>query len=175
MPNSFEDIAKIFAEKRLESNVLIRNVHLDLNSIEESTGIENDKYKLLVNRFKDLGLYFFYALTKHGSACPERAKINLLKEEYEERIGNHLPLECSYINLEKPIIEDKDMLIHKIRHSHNNFEYVAKITQLKLNEIKNSSNNIKQNIYISEKTKEKILVSLGVQEISNDFIENYDI
>jgi hypothetical protein len=175
MIDSFETIAQILAEKALEEKVLIRNIHLDLNSIEKRTGLKNDKYKLLTNRIKDFGLYFFYVLTKTGDSCPKRAKIELFKEEYEFRNNKHLPLECSYVNLERPIIEERDSLIYKLRKSDNNFECVAQITQLKLNEIKDKAEEMRHNTYIDEKTKTAILISFGVEEISSDFVKNYGI
>lgn len=172
---SLEDFAQEFAENNLQDNVLVRNIHHDLISVEKSTGIEKPKYKLLTKRFTDLGLYFFYALTKTESACPQRAKIELSSSDYDFKKDNHLSLPSSYINLEKPVVEDREMLIEKIRRTRNSFECVARVTQIKLSEIKAKAETMRANAFVDKATQETILIAFGIKDISDEFVKKYSI
>lgn len=98
---------------------LPRNTFLDKTSKEESTGIVKPKYKLLFKNHKEMGVFVFFVLTTEKSACVQERTCSILKKDWEERQWTHLDADCSYIDIQKHIVMNKDDVVDKANNPKN--------------------------------------------------------
>lgn len=166
-----EDLRKLFYNPDyIKKNVLIRNVFLHKLSFEESTGKFNDKYKLVINRQPDLGYYFFVIFNSHNYTCPKHVRVEIQESDYEDKPGKY-PKGTSFLNTEKVFWERTDKLIGYHINPDDEFKYMGRIYQVKLNEIKDLCKKIQ---YTSSDDIVKDTVLAGAGQIDN-FIKRFNI
>lgn len=114
---------------------LPRNTFLDKTSEEKRTGIIKPKYKLLFKYHKEMGVFVFFVLTTEKSACVQERTCSILDEDWEERREARLGADCSYIDVQKHIVMNKDEVLDKASNSVTGFSYAGKVHQAKFSEL----------------------------------------
>lgn len=155
---------------------LPRNTFLDKNSEEKSTGIVKPKYKLLFKHHKEMGVFVFFVLTTEKSACVQERTCPILFQDWEERQGTHLNADCSYLDVQKHIVMNKDEVISKASNPIAGFSYAGKVYQAKFSELSGmvqayvSSSNLKTDFTIRD-----ILKSIVVEDRAGIFVSKFQI
>jgi hypothetical protein len=171
-----DHVVRQFYNKHIEEKVIVRNIHLDTNSLERSTGRIKPKYLLLVRRSFDLGVLLFYALTSKKTTCPLRARVEIIHTSLEYKDPNCLHGNCSYINLEKVAVQSVDDVISKIRDTNNTFKYVAKINQTMFDRMKSFAQTVRYSAYVSNETDRNLIRSaLGEIDLAENFVAHFGI
>ena len=170
------ELVNTFYCGEIKRNVLPRNVHCDWSSEERGTHQVKKKYLLLMRRSMDLGIFLFYALTTRESACPHRAKVSINQHEYKYRNNRHICEPVSFINVEKVSVLETDDIIYRMRDQSNLFSCVARVHQLKFDEIKSLSTSIRDsNSIYDESLRTLIRSALYDADISTDFVVRFGI
>lgn len=155
---------------------LPRNTYLDKTSEEKSTGIIKPKYKLLFKHHKEMGVYVFFVLTTEKSACVQERTCSVLLKDWEERQGTHLSAVCSYIDIQKHIVMNKDDVLLKASSPNTGFSYAGKVYQAKFSEISTMVET-----YVSSATPKTdftirdILKSIVVKDVPSTFVSKFNI
>ncbi len=153
------DLAEIYFRTNVLKSILIRNVYFHKLSPEGDTGRVKSKYKVLVNRIPELETYIFFALTSHISTCPSHVRCEINQGDYHEKVGRY-PDGISYINAEKVITESVDSLISYHRPP-DEFNFLGKILQTKLNEIRSKCKEITTTRSIGSDVRDMLLAASG--------------
>ena len=155
----------------LLTKVQTGNAHFDKLSIEESTGRIRPKYKLAGNKL--LNIYIFFILTKRESACKRRFTLRVYKKNWEKRSPLHLKRACSYIDLTKNEVLEKDQILSKIKDKKNRFACVAKLCEEKYKELQNICRKMKSTPIISREVED--IIELSLLEITNERLRKLDL
>lgn len=155
---------------------LPRNTFLDKTSKEESTGIVKPKYKLLFKNHKEMGVFVFFVLTTEKSACVQERTCSILKKDWEERQWTHLDADCSYIDIQKHIVMNKDDVVDKANNPSTGFSYAGKVYQAKFAELSGMVQT-----YVSSATQKTdftirdILKSIVGEDKAGSFVSKFQI
>jgi len=160
---------------QITDNVLLLKIneasaYYDKFSVEETIGKIKPKYKLM--RSSILEQYFFNVLTKDMTACKKKLTIRIEKDDWLNRAKGYLE-KCSFCDLTKYDIMDKEVLLKKIRDRNNLFLFVGKLCESKYNELKKLSKKVKYLPYISRETRN--IVQNNLLGISNEKIKELGI
>ncbi|MCX6739462.1 MAG: hypothetical protein NT098_05470 [Candidatus Parcubacteria bacterium] len=112
-----------------------RNTFRDEKSEEETTGIVKRKYKLLFKHHKELNSYVFFVLTSDKDACVKERTLSIFPNDWEHREPTCLIANCSYLDVQKHIVMDKEAVIKKASVPNTGFTFAGKVLQTKFSEL----------------------------------------
>jgi hypothetical protein len=102
-----------------------QNAYYDRKSKEKFTNIIKPKYKLAGNIL--LEIYTFFVLTTEEQACQKFLTLKIMRDDWEDRNPNYLKASCSYLDIKKVEVLNKNEILQKCRDKQNGFPCVAKL------------------------------------------------
>ena len=125
----------LLPDELLLARIVKSHLYKDKRSLEKTTKRIRPKYKLA--RGIILEKYLFNLLTRTESACNRRLTLIIGKEDWENVTKEYPKKECSYCDITKCDILERDELLKKMRDKKNRFPYVAKLCDTKCKELEN--------------------------------------
>lgn len=150
-------------DKILLTKITLKHLYLDKKSKEQTTNIIKAKYKLAGNSLPDIGMYFFYVLTKTSATGKAKFTLIIRQTDLENKIvGPYLTEPASYCDLTKFELLGPSDLLGKFRDKENGFPYIAKLCEMKYKELIKIQTKINKYPYISRDTK--TIINRGMAE-----------
>ncbi len=157
-------------DKILLTKITLKHLYLDKKSKEQTTNIIKPKYKLAGNSLPDIGMYFFYVLTKTSATGKAKFTLVIRQTDWENKIvGPYLTEPASYCDLTKFELLGPSDLLGKFRDKENGFPYIAKLCEMKFQELRKIQTKIQKNSLISRDTKSIVVrgMSKAVDQIAS--------
>jgi len=145
----------------LIKKIKIQHAYCDRTSKEISTGVIKTKYKLAGN-LVPLQIYTFFIATKNKSACKTGSFIEVEQKDWEQLSTGHLREPVGYIDINKiePLTEQE--LLVKIKDKNNGFNCVARLCDIKFQELK----TLRCRAHIDQQSIEKTaLIQIALSEV----------
>jgi hypothetical protein len=150
-------------DKTILNKITLKHLYLDKKSKEQATNIMKRKYKLAGNSLSDIGMYFFYVLTKSPGTGKAKFTLAIKQTDWEEKIvGPYLTEPASYCDLTKFELLGPSDLLGKFRDKDNGFPYIAKLCEMKYKELIKIQSKIIKYPLISRDTK--AIINRGMAE-----------
>lgn len=166
-----EDLSKIFYKDYIKKNVLVKNVYYHKLSYDEDNDKTHEKYKLIIKKIPELGIYIFFTLNSPDMACQNYTQCIIEQHDYQDKIGKH-PDSISYINIKKALIADIDTMT-SYHIPPDEFKYLGKIFQYKLDEVLKKCKEIAHSCGVVNDNKKEILLAATGE--STEFINKYKL
>lgn len=147
-----------------------RHAFQDKKSKEKATRNKKRKFKLACKPISMLETYSFLLIHSSNSACIKDLTLCVKRNDWEKRNPRHLHRlqnAQSFIDINKCETLTKQTLLKKIKDKKNRFSYIAKLCDVKYEELKKLTIKLEQKKYLdrlSPQTKEIIGVALDVPE-----------
>lgn len=153
----------------------VQKVYFDTESIEKSTGVRKQKYKLAGNFFSPMGIYTFFDITSKKLSCWHKTTITVGQSHWEDKHPKHLRKPESYVDAKKVEVLTGKEIAQKMRDDNNGFAKVARLCDSKYIQLKNLSRNINTGGYMSEKKKKIVEQSLSdvfnISEVNDNILD----
>lgn len=150
-----------FLHKIIIKRVKPRILFYDRENVEKLTKRKRSKYKLAINRLKDIQIYPFYILNSELT-CKKYFAFKIDQDDWENVKQGYLKKDCSYIDIRNLEIMKQGELSGKIKRYWNFFR-VAKLEDSKFIELCSFSEKICQTSEVEDVKKGLIL-----QELTGD-------
>jgi hypothetical protein len=163
----------IFPDTTLLGLLEIQYAYYDKKSLEEKTKIIKPKYKLLRKKLPSpLDSFIFFVMTTNPNACERFLTLCIYQKDWENRKTGHLREKCSYLDIRKIEVIDKDTALWKMKDGDNKFLKVAKLSDNKFLEIKKLYKGSYQNpVIVSPEIKQLIEVALDEANIGESTLK----
>ena len=152
--------------------IVPRNVHCDEKSFEKETGKTKRKYKAAGIVITALDFYPFYILTSTSDTYSLSNRIDIRRDEWEEKKKIHLNGDVGYISPDHIEILDETQIDEKVADPENGFKKVAKLPERIFNRLKILVENRGRQSHQAEEQRYLNRLAAGVP-VSSNLIANF--
>lgn len=146
--------------------------YFDKKSLEKFTLKIKEKYKIAGHFFDELEIYTFFPVTKNKEACGWQFRVCIKKDEWENRLPGHLHLDCSYVSVKNVDVLSKNEILVKIKDPQNGLEKVARLSDSKFSELRETWHRAKVTRGISRDVASIIDGALGEANIPTKILKD---